>query len=240
MITCSITLLTTLVLLSHLVFRPFSDSLYTISENIQKFLIKKFHQDKTVIIKPFNTAVVIIYINNMKIQPHRDQVYKKNGDFDDNKNCQLQHTVTAILCLGNTRNVDFTLYQQKKKTIQKVGDIHQFNLTHGSLFVLHPLDEMTMVRSLYDRYGMTFFKHSSNGVQSDDEMSLGIVFRTTKHCCEVEKETGRIRVSCSDKTPVTKLAISTLEKYLAEPKRKKQNEDELKTAWKRTTMNYFS
>ncbi len=45
----------------------------------------------------------------MKIQCHRDQVYKKNGDFDDNKNSQLQHTVTAILCIGSSHDVDFTL-----------------------------------------------------------------------------------------------------------------------------------
>ena len=52
---------------------------------------------------------------------------------------------------------------------RKVGDIHQFNLTHGSFFVLHPQDEVTMVRSLYGRYGKTFFNHSSNGVKSEGE-----------------------------------------------------------------------
>jgi hypothetical protein len=66
-------------------------------------------------------------------------------------NSQLQHTGTAILCIGGSHDVDFTLYQQGKIKIRKVSDIHPFNLTHGCFFVLHPQDEVTMVRSLYDR-----------------------------------------------------------------------------------------
>ena len=42
-------------------------------------------------------------------------------------------------------------------------------------------------------------------------MSVGIVFCTANHCCEVERDTGRIRVSCSDTTTVTAMALSTLE-----------------------------
>jgi hypothetical protein len=81
--------------------------------------------------------------------------------------------------------------KQGKIKTQKVSDIHQLNLTHGCLFVLHPQDEVTMVISLYDRYGMTFFKHSSNGVKTEGKMSLGIVFCTTKHCWEVERDTSK-------------------------------------------------
>jgi len=50
---------------------------------------------------------------------------------------------------------------------------------------------------------------------------------------------SRIRVSCSDTTTVTAMAMSTLEKYLADTKRKIEDENEFKTAGKRTVNNYF-
>ena len=50
---------------------------------------------------------------------------------------------------------------------------------------------------------------------------------------------SRIRVSCSDTTTVTAMAMSTLDKYLADTKRKIEDENEFKTAWKRTANNYF-
>ncbi len=73
------------------------------------------------------------------IQPHCDQRYSPDGEFLQNQNSQAQNTPTAILVIGDTRQLSFDLYCYKgteQKFIMKWGEFH---LTHGSLFILDPM-----------------------------------------------------------------------------------------------------
>ena len=55
---------------------------------------------------------------------------------------------------------------------------HKFCLKHGSLFILHPRDEITMLRTIFDEYCSTYFKHG-NVFFGKDGISIGLAFRTT-------------------------------------------------------------
>jgi hypothetical protein len=55
--------------------------------------------------------------------------------------------------------------------------------------VLHPQDEVPLVRKFNKKEELSFFNHSSNGVMKGG-MSLGIVFRSTRNLCEVNKKMG--------------------------------------------------
>jgi hypothetical protein len=125
----------------------------------------------------------------MAISEHRDQTFKKDGSFDQSQNSQIQDTITAILCFGDPRQLDFSLHRQTKRHIQKVCNSKSFKLSHGTLFVLHPQDEVPLVRKFNKKEELSFFKHSSNGVMKGG-MSLGIVFRSTRNLCEVNKKMG--------------------------------------------------
>lgn len=144
-------------------------------------------------ILPFTSAVVVTYMGEMMIQPHCDQRYSPDGAFIDNQNSQERDTATVILVIGDSRCLEFELYQQKnskqQKVTPKVGG--HFDLKHGSLFILHPSDEKPSVRPSLEEYSRTFFKHSCKGVkEGEGEMSIGIAFRTTKHLVEVQSDTG--------------------------------------------------
>ena len=125
----------------------------------------------------------------MAINEHRDQDFKKDGSFDKIKNSQIEDTVTAILCIGDTRRLDFTLHKTTPGKMEKICKYKSFDLTHGSLFVLHPNDEKPLVRQICHKNETTFFKHSCKGV-AKGRMSLGIVFRSVSHFCQVDKSTG--------------------------------------------------
>jgi hypothetical protein len=144
-------------------------------------------------ILPFTSAVVVTYMGEMMIQPHCDQRYSPDGAFIDNQNSQERDTATVILVIGDSRCLEFELYQQRiskqQKVTPKVGG--HFDLKHGSLFILHPSDETPSVRHSLEEYSRTFFKHSCKGVKGGEgEMSIGIAFRTTKHLVEVQSDTG--------------------------------------------------
>ena len=55
--------------------------------------------------------------------------------------------------------------------------------------MLHPNDEKPLVRQICHKNETTFFKHSCKGV-AKGRMSLGIVFRSVSHFCQVDKSTG--------------------------------------------------
>ncbi len=63
--------------------------------------------------------------------------------------------------------------------------------------MLHPNDEIPLVRPFCNKNKPTFFKHSCKGVASG-QMSLGIVFRSVSHYCQVNKRTGCVVSDDSD------------------------------------------
>jgi len=177
---------------SHLVFREFPDSLGCIADSVEMYL-RQHLADKSIQILPFTTAVIVTYMDGKIIQPHCDQRYSPDGEFLQNQNSQAQNTPTAILVIGDTRQLSFDLYcyqGTKQIFIMNWGKIH---LTHGSLFILDPSDEQPTIRHGLEQYGKTFFKHRCNGVsKKEKKMSIGIVFRSTMHSTEVQKDSGLV------------------------------------------------
>ena len=124
---------------------------------------------------------------------HRDNLYKKDGTFNSAKNSQKERSATCVLTLGNTRKLNCKLNMHNGRAIDEVAGeytAHTFSLSHGSLFILHPDDEETVIRDYFgDR--PTFFKHG--GVKfGRSGLSIGLVFRTTVHKREVYRDTGRL------------------------------------------------
>ena len=87
-----------------------------------------------------------------QLQDHRDQRYTQNDYYMHSSNSQERHTVTCILSIGDTRQLNFQL-SNDNNTGNKEGSIaidedlatHPFELKHGSLFVIHPKDEETVL-----------------------------------------------------------------------------------------------
>ena len=168
-----------------------------IAKSIEDFISRKYRSDKRVQLQPFNSATIITYVNNMAIAEHRDQDFKKDGSFDQINNSQIQDTATAVLCFGDPRHLDFTIHKVTQRKIEKICKSKLFHLTHGSLFLLHPNDEKPLVRPFCNKNKFSFFKHSCKGV-ARGQMSLGIVFRSVSHFCQVDKRTGCVVSDVSD------------------------------------------
>lgn len=149
--------------------------------------------DNNIRIEPFTTAVVATYLDAMMIQAHCDQRWSADGKFIESQNSQVKDTATVVLVIGESRSLDFEMYRYNGKEQVQVGVKGRFQLEHGSLFILHPKDEEPKKRKNFERYGRTFYKHSSNGVEGRElEMSIGIVFRSTNHLVEVNRKTGLV------------------------------------------------
>jgi hypothetical protein len=136
----------------------------------------------------------LVYTDKKRIHAHRDNLWSKDGKFSHHLNSQMENTYSVILVLGDPRVLKFQLFQQTKKK-QSLADseaaVQTFTFSHGTLFLLHPRDEASVIRNFFEDHGITFFKHSSPGV-CDGAMSLGLVFRTVCHSHEVDKLTGQL------------------------------------------------
>jgi len=93
--------------------------------------------------------------NHLQLPYHTDNVYSKSGKFLHSKNSQKQHTITAILTLGDERILHFQkqcLYKNHSTGTMKWRKCHEgeyferFRMGNGSLFVLHPEDEVPKFR----------------------------------------------------------------------------------------------
>ena len=126
------------------------------AKNIECFLWHHYSSDKSVVLKPFTSATIITNVNEMTISEHHDQNFKKDGSFDHSQNSQIQDTITAIVCFGDTQQIDFSLHRQTQRHIEKVCNIKSFELSHGTLFVLHPQDEVPLVRKFTEQNDLSF------------------------------------------------------------------------------------
>jgi hypothetical protein len=208
-----------------------------IAKSIEDFIIRKYRSDKRVQIQPFNSATIITYVNKMAISEHRDQDFKKDGSFDQSKNLQIKDTVTAILCFGDPRHLDFTIHKVTQRKNEKICKSKSFNLTHGSLFVLHPNDEKPLVRPFCNTNESTFFKHSCKGV-ARGQMSLGIVFRSVSHFCQVNKSTGCAVSDVSDGARRS-IADNAVIKYF-NGKMKEEDENNFRCVWNSCKNKHFN
>lgn len=182
---------------SHLSFRRFTPQLEYISDRVEVYLRAHFHR-MGILVGRITSAVLIAYLESQLIPPHRDNVYDDCGNFSTEKNCQARHTASAILALGEGRTLVFELYKRgrrggKDEKAKGENVRREIRLEHGSLFVLHPKDEESVIRQLFDSRNKTFFKHSSDGVKgAPGVMSLGVVLRMTVNSHEVEPDTGKL------------------------------------------------
>ncbi len=154
--------------------------------------------------------------------------------------------------IGDTRHLDFHLYKQDRK--KKMSEIeeeegrHFFDLEHGTLFLLHPKDEQPFDRAWCPQNGLTFFKHSSQGVGKGKggNISLGIAMRVICHYNEVVFDSGRLILK-DEFFPKEKQHESInhwhsetiLQDYLAKREQKKSDETELMNKWKKCLEDYF-
>lgn len=183
---------------------------------------------------------------------HRDVQYSHDGSYSELNNSQVEGTPTFVLTVGDTRKLAFKLYrhtqQPKKKrktgssawSVEEVEDedntTHVFELTHGSLFVLHPDDERSLIRREYDTLYPTFFKHGNVVFGRNGGLSIGLVFRTTAHVGEVSVRTGqRVAKGVVALSPhETKLA-----EYMSNTAVKKRDDEERKQLCQHMVKTYF-
>jgi hypothetical protein len=72
-----------------------------------------------------------------------------------------------------------------------------FELTHGSLFILHPDDERPYLRP--DRKMKTFHMHGGIHYGGDERISLGMIFRSTSSIDTFHKVSNHVKILAEDK-----------------------------------------
>jgi len=160
--------------------------------------------------------------------------------------------VTAILAVGDTRQLKFKLCRHKKKSDgQARGPFYidhdpiTFDMKNGSLFFLHPKDEKLLERDFYHLGDHTFFKHGCDGVYCDKGgLSLGLVFRVSIHSREVYSDTGKLvltpeEIEQGKNPPKFTVADNFLNEYLQDESRKAQDDDHRKSLWLSVREKYF-
>ena len=151
----------------------------------------------------FNTATSIVYDSDRSIMFHRDNIYTRDGKFQASANSQVENTVTAVLCFGDSRELIFQEYRNRdvrqfpQDVYARVGPIAvgvqiSVELEHGDVFVLMPNDEEPRHRTS-NTDAKTFFKHGSKGVcGKEDCVSLGLALRSCSTTLCVDASTGMI------------------------------------------------
>jgi len=191
-----------------------------VSSAITKLLIENHAHENPVSNEELVTMTMIAYYDKTtetcQLNYHRDCTYHHlSGRFEKGKNSQKENSFTCILTIGDPRDLHFKLHRNKQPSDGlKEGPFpvdgnhthHVFTLTHGSLFVLSPEDEKTVLRQFSECKRKTFWKHG-NVYFDGDGMSIGLVFRvtTTQYACDTksgmavfsESEWSEIEKSCA-------------------------------------------
>jgi hypothetical protein len=159
-------------------------------------------------VEDLNSLVATMY-DNQYFPPHRDILWQKDGQFNEDKNSQQKNTPAYILALGDPRILVMQLMrhaataQEKLKTKGKpipIDSPHakkEFVLSHGDLFVLQPRDEKTAIRPFFDTEHPTFWQHRVKLTPSST-LPLGLVFRSVVNHREVYRKTGQLVLSASE------------------------------------------
>ena len=134
-----------------------------------------------------------------QISWHHDCLHesKKPHTFCHSKNSQAEGTPSCILSLGETRTLKFRCCRDRNRTNPPGGkgpipisnSIVQFDLTHGSLLILHPHDEKTAMRAFFHKTKYTFHQHGAVMFGSAG-LSAALVFRAVTHSKDVFKNSG--------------------------------------------------
>lgn len=201
-----------------------------------------------VVQEKFNTATSLVYDTIRANNPHRDNLYTITGRFMTSANSQLQNTVTAVLCVGSTRNLTIQQYRHKnvsrfpqdelKDGPIKVGAPITVKLEHGDLFVLMPSDEQLLKRTPTAKY-KSFFKHGCQGVCGmEDQMSLGLALRVCTSTCLVDATTGLMVFDDQQHHRHKPTADEELHSYVTFSQEKKKGDTRRKQLWNNVSQ-YF-
>ena len=191
---------------STLSFRPFDSNMIQIASALKNFLMRHVDNiDEYVNFEDFNLLSFICYEGIKAIKPHRDNVYCKDGSWNNNDNSQVRSTPVATIVLGDERKLCFQLYRHRDSSLfpedavdnkagpVKVGKPIVFELRHGDVFYLDPRTEELQWRRHYYSQARTFFKHYCDGVEGmKGLMSLGLVLRVGKNYRDVYADTGML------------------------------------------------
>ena len=175
---------------------------------------------------------------------HRDQWWSCGDQFMKSMNSQEQDSATCILTLGDTQDLLFQCYKNND-TGNRTGPImideevssHKFHFNHGSLFILHPRDKITMLRTIFDEYYSTYFKHR-NIFLGKDIISIGLAFRTTFRTVNVNAEPGKFVLETTDKLPHTKFQ-KKVDDYIADSFIKDMDDAKRKSLSNEMMEKYF-
>mmetsp|Transcript_13933 Transcript_13933/g.28414 ORF Transcript_13933/g.28414 Transcript_13933/m.28414 type:complete len:188 (+) Transcript_13933:803-1366(+) len=74
-------------------------------------------------------------------------------------NSQEVNTIVAIITIGHPRVITFERVIWREGPTDVVVEKKYFILSHGSLFILHPLDERPALRDKNDNTTLTYWKH---------------------------------------------------------------------------------
>lgn len=233
-------------------FRELSPEMTTIAEIIRNYLIKNC-QDRLQgvdLTNEFNSMVTIAYWDKKLLPAHRDQRYDCHGNFLADENSQKQSSPTCILAVGDTRELKLKLMRHKSpednatKHVKISGATESFDLDHGTLFVLHPDDEKTIIREYFHQDHKTFWQHYSSGLLKDGSgLSLGLVFRTSVHYKLVYKDTGMMVLSkAQKKTDSKKHSKNTtkLNVYLNNHNEKEKDDLKIKSLYEGMKDEHFN
>lgn len=175
-----------------------------ICDEICKFVRSQFHD--IIDVQQFNHVTILIYSGEnevCKLNFHRDQVYNRHGEFLAAKNSQKEGTPTCVLTFGDTRILQFKLFHYQEQTNGNYRmkpydgiDNIDIQLNHGSLFVLHPKDEIPLLRSVCP--GKSFFKHGNVKFGGNGKMSIAFICRSCTHTAKVNNFTGQHFISSHD------------------------------------------
>ena len=160
------------------------------------------------IIRDLNSLTVNPYwdrthemVDSEQISWHRDCMYdwKEPHSFCHSKNSQAEGTPTCILSLGETRTINFRCCRHRLRTDPPGGkgpipipnSMVQFDLSHGSLLILHPSDEKTVLRAIFDDKNCTFMQHGAI-MFGEAGLSVALAFRCVTNIKEVFKKNGLV------------------------------------------------
>lgn len=97
---------------SQLTSRRFTEEMRVIANCIYEELLSVHNSDPSVVVAPINNLEVLTYYGKKGICWHRDQVYNKDGSFQQSQNSQLKGTVTSILILFDNRELEMGLFKR--------------------------------------------------------------------------------------------------------------------------------
>ena len=105
------------------------------------------------------------------------------------------------------------------------------------MYILHPRDEINMLRSIFDEYCSTYFKHG-NVFFGQDGISIELAFRTTFRTANMNTETGFFFLEIADKLPHEKFQ-EKVDAYIADNFIKNMDDAKMKSLSDEMMEKYF-